>query len=121
MKPINISAPVVYKDTFKFNTSEQIKTADELFDMVDKYDIESALEEGGKSTADLFNILEPDNHFPHNLEVNAKYVVWLRQKMMYLRTAWRYDGYPHYISNSCLLYTSPSPRDGLLSRMPSSA
>ena len=25
---------------------------------------------------------------------------------------------PHY---SCLLYTSPSPRDGLLSRMPSSA
>ena len=25
----------------------------------------------------------------------------------------------HY--NSCLLYTSPSPRDGLLSRMPSSA
>ncbi len=48
MKPIYISAPVVYKDTFKFNTSEQIKTADELFDMVDKYDIESALEEGGK-------------------------------------------------------------------------
>ena len=24
-------------------------------------------------------------------------------------------------SNVCLLYTSPSPRDGLLSRMPSSA
>ena len=24
-------------------------------------------------------------------------------------------------TNSCLLYTSPSPRDGLLSRMPSSA
>ena len=28
------------------------------------------------------------------------------------------DGTPFYI---CLLYTSPSPRDGLLSRMPSSA
>ena len=26
-----------------------------------------------------------------------------------------------YTSNACLLYTSPSPRDGLLSRMPSSA
>ena len=26
-----------------------------------------------------------------------------------------------YQSNYCLLYTSPSPRDGLLSRMPSSA
>ena len=25
------------------------------------------------------------------------------------------------ISGGCLLYTSPSPRDGLLSRMPSSA
>ena len=25
------------------------------------------------------------------------------------------------IDNFCLLYTSPSPRDGLLSRMPSSA
>ena len=25
------------------------------------------------------------------------------------------------IANACLLYTSPSPRDGLLSRMPSSA
>ena len=100
MKPINISTPVVYKDKFKFDTSAQVKAADELFDMVDKYDIDSALEEGGKSTADLFNILEPSNHFPHNLEVNNKYVVWLRQKMQYLRTAWRYDGYPHFISNS---------------------
>ena len=26
-----------------------------------------------------------------------------------------------YILSACLLYTSPSPRDGLLSRMPSSA
>ena len=69
MKPINISAPVVYKDTFKFDTSEQIKTADELFEMVDKYDIESVLEEGGKSTADLFNILEPSNHFPLGSEL----------------------------------------------------
>ena len=27
----------------------------------------------------------------------------------------------HYFMSDCLLYTSPSPRDGLLSRMPSSA
>ena len=27
----------------------------------------------------------------------------------------------HEPSSTCLLYTSPSPRDGLLSRMPSSA
>ena len=29
--------------------------------------------------------------------------------------------YPTVVFDSCLLYTSPSPRDGLLSRMPSSA
>ena len=27
----------------------------------------------------------------------------------------------YYLDTTCLLYTSPSPRDGLLSRMPSSA
>ena len=27
----------------------------------------------------------------------------------------------YYLLRSCLLHTSPSPRDGLLSRMPSSA
>ena len=30
-------------------------------------------------------------------------------------------GPPLHIHHTCLLYTSPSPRDGLLSRMPSSA
>ena len=30
-------------------------------------------------------------------------------------------GYLNFIDNICLLYTSPSPRDGLKSRMPSSA
>ena len=29
--------------------------------------------------------------------------------------------YPNPVAMTCLLYTSPSPRDGLLSRMPSSA
>ena len=31
------------------------------------------------------------------------------------------DGESHISPSACLLYTSPSPRDGLLSRMPSSA
>ena len=35
--------------------------------------------------------------------------------------SWREDGYPVDEFIVCLLYTSPSPRDGLLSRMPSSA
>ena len=37
--------------------------------------------------------------------------------------AWQFYLHPHQEDNllACLLYTSPSPRDGLLSRMPSSA
>ena len=31
------------------------------------------------------------------------------------------QAYIHLVQYACLLYTSPSPRDGLLSRMPSSA
>ena len=39
---------------------------------------------------------------------------------------WREKGFDNKlvtleVHNTCLLYTSPSPRDGLLSRMPSSA
>ena len=34
----------------------------------------------------------------------------------YFDEYWNYSGF-----KICLLYTSPSPRDGLLSRMPSSA
>ena len=32
-----------------------------------------------------------------------------------------FGGLDIVVNNACLLYTSPSPRDGLLSRMPSSA
>ena len=43
-----------------------------------------------------------------------------RQEAMLERTiAWSKVNTGSY--NTCLLYTSPSPRDGLLSRMPSSA
>ena len=35
--------------------------------------------------------------------------------------AWRETAVLYDQSHHCLLYTSPSPRDGLLSRMPSSA
>ena len=36
-------------------------------------------------------------------------------------TQFREAGGPYAYARTCLLYTSPSPRDGLLSRMPSSA
>ena len=38
-----------------------------------------------------------------------------------LATPADYGNFAEWMVNSCLLYTSPSPRDGLLSRMPSSA
>ena len=35
--------------------------------------------------------------------------------------SWMAAAYTLWLLRNCLLYTSPSPRDGLLSRMPSSA
>ena len=43
--------------------------------------------------------------------------VWTTLYLMMTLAIWFY----WHNKNSCLLYTSPSPRDGLLSRMPSSA
>ena len=43
------------------------------------------------------------------------YDAWLTQQ----RIHWLPEEVP--LGDDCLLYTSPSPRDGLLSRMPSSA
>ena len=42
-------------------------------------------------------------------------VTWKRQVLIIFETPEEHN------SEGCLLYTSPSPRDGLLSRMPSSA
>ena len=39
----------------------------------------------------------------------------------FVRRVIQFKGEQGNFYNSCLLYTSPSPRDGLLSRMPSSA
>ena len=46
-----------------------------------------------------------------------------RRKSFCARSAGQMKKFPKAAKdpNSCLLYTSPSPRDGLLSRMPSSA
>mgnify|MGYP003683694983 CR=1 FL=1 len=42
-------------------------------------------------------------------------------KGVFSSVAENYDVMNDAMSMGCLLYTSPSPRDGLLSRMPSSA
>ena len=50
--------------------------------------------------------------------VHRKYTAeWLQLE----RPQPMYDKNINLLYDSCLLYTSPSPRDGLLSRMPSSA
>ena len=45
----------------------------------------------------------------------------IRELEQYALQSSGYDVQSFESSESCLLYTSPSPRDGLLSRMPSSA
>ena len=68
-----------------------------------------------------------------NLLTKGSNVTWKQLKTTYglkspraMIDTIRRDGYVVYANknakgNTCLLYTSPSPRDGLLSRMPSSA
>ena len=53
----------------------------------------------------VINVEKPDALF---LVTDPRYFSWLFNM-------------EHEIRRSCLLYTSPSPRDGLLTRMPSSA
>ena len=62
----------------------------------------------------------------HLAKFGLKYCILLERKELTSGSSWHAAGNVHVISNdpnisSCLLYTSPSPRDGLLSRMPSSA
>ena len=49
------------------------------------------------------------------VEINGEIFIFSENALSSLSIQELYSTYP------CLLYTSPSPRDGLLSRMPSSA
>ena len=54
---------------------------------------------------------------------NNAFKLWIPDNSDFVENfAWLEEHSPPEMRfNSCLLYTSPSPRDGLLSRMPSSA
>ena len=53
--------------------------------------------------------------------VNSASGIHARHNPYYIRTVRGDNKAPPNTPNTCLLYTSPRPRDGLLSRMPSSA
>ena len=54
----------------------------------------------------------------HLAKFGWKDTILLERDQLTSGTTWHAAG---LVSQLCLLYTSPSPRDGLLSRMPSSA
>ena len=79
------------------------------------------IREGGTNAENIAAVLELLAPQGEILEVGelTRISVDDNRDMPTLRTAYAKDGVP--VLYACLLYTSPSPRDGLLSRMPSSA
>ena len=95
--------------------------------MTDNYDIikdfltptEIVVEESGPTRSKI--VLEPlEQGFGHTLG-NALRRIILSSMPGTAVSEVKIDGVLHEYSTICLLYTSPSPRDATLSRMPSSA
>ena len=63
--------------------------------------------------------IEAANGLPNECYTSKDYFVHEREKVFFNK--WTVVGVASSLPKPCLLYTSPSPRDGLLSRMPSSA
>ena len=88
--------------------------------------IEAAAGEGALQSDRTHDIEFSDDGDPYQLALNAAVVssgeVYAAKPVASIATLANYlvTGFWQY-NNTCLLYTSPSPRDGLLSRMPSSA
>ena len=74
----------------------------------------------GRPVSDFEHILldlpGPDDHGIATLTLNRPEAMNAFTNVMVREMVAAFD-----ITDACLLYTSPSPRDGLLSRMPSSA
>ena len=69
---------------------------------------------GGKKSRKLSDLISSRDDLQKQLDETKEHV-------SQLETASGEQEYTITLVKSCLLYTSPSPRDGLLSRMPSSA
>ena len=66
----------------------------------------------GNNIKQLSNIIDIAIAYKHNIKINVKKLIFFDLSVI-----------EKYFNkyNNCLLYTSPSPRDSTLSRMPSSA
>jgi hypothetical protein len=98
MKYVNISSPILYKDRFEFD-ERYVEKADELFRLVTKYSVDTPVERGGSSTANLYGIKE--HRLPHTDPLFNPFLYWLDEKLAYLKKVWKYENsFPHFISNS---------------------
>ena len=75
---------------------------------------------------DHFVLLEPDSK--EKIVTKKEAILWLRNWLpkidsstIYQKKDYSNEEFLEELLESCLLYTSPSPRDATLSRMPSSA
>ena len=97
--------------------------------------IEAIEEEFGITLPESYEVIRDDDISFNDFESDYQQIVTIKfedadfeEIKKQLEETIYFDQLPHYLGNSlqypgdfCLLYTSPSPRDGLLSRMPSSA
>ena len=84
-------------------------------------EIEDVSGQAGTSLGDCEIVAEAREEFHLNEPLPVRYGYWLADAVRGdLGTSFK-NRMPVSTILACLLYTSPSPRDGLLSRMPSSA
>ena len=113
-----------YKKSYGFHTYDSLTKVedDHLFDLASIT----------KSLAGTLAIMKMKDDYNFDIDKNLKYYLKDFNKTKQGETSikdllshtsgWRpYISHQQYLVKGCLLYTSPSPRDGLLSRMPSSA
>ena len=98
MKYVNVSSPLVYRDSFPFDATAHETLADSMFDMVAEHGVATTVEIGGRSTANLYGI--KGHLMPHHHVTCEVFNNWLEQKLIYLRQAWKYENFPMFVSNS---------------------
>ena len=83
MKYVNVSSPLVYRDSFPFDATAHETLADSMFDMVAEHGVATTVEIGGRSTANLYGI--KGHLMPHHHVTCEVFNNWLEQKLIYLR------------------------------------